>query len=222
MIPKKNISVVIMGDIVKSRQATDLSKLHRIFNRVIDDVNSTQKRNLRSPLTITLGDEFQGITTSLLVGLKIAMSVRRELLSQDVESRLLLGFVQIQTQVNKKKAWNMMGPGLSEARQMLNDKNDFNCYRFSFPSLNREVPLLLNGVGRSLTNIETHWTPTQRKYVRRTIESEKTMINIAKDLNISKNTLFKVLRSGQFQFYIQQQHTIEEALSLLDQEQGLA
>ena len=219
---KKNTSVIIMGDIVKSRQAAELKKLHQIFNGVVDDVNRGFRRCINSPLTITLGDEFQGIVSSLLMGIKIATKVRMDLLSKGVESRLVVGLAQIQTQVNKSKAWNMMGPGLSEARQVLNDKEDFNCYRFSLPSLNKEVPLLLNGLGRALTNVENHWTPTQMKYVTRAIDSEKTMANLAKDLKISKNTLFKVLRSGEFQLYIQQRNTIEEVLKLLDQEQGLA
>ena len=212
---------VIMGDIVGSRKSVNPKRLHHSFNLIIEEINREYKSHIKSPLTITLGDEFQGLVTSLTMGFKIAAQARMNLLCQNIESRMVVGHAQIETQVNPKKAWNMMGPGLSEAREILNDKDDFNCYRFSLPS-NRELSLLLNGLGRTLTNVETHWTSTQLKYVARVLNSEEPKNTIAKELKISENTLFKVLRSGEFQFYIQQKYTIEEVLALLDKKKELS
>ncbi|KAK0348888.1 hypothetical protein LTR94_035341, partial [Friedmanniomyces endolithicus] len=102
-----------MGDLVASEAATSRRALHRVFNAAIDEVNAAQRATLVSPLTITLGDEFQGLADTLADAIRIARRVRFALMAQDVACRVLVGEVAIDTPVNPERAWNMMGDGLS-------------------------------------------------------------------------------------------------------------
>lgn len=209
---------ILMGDIVRSRQAEDPQLTHRVFNKVVNQINEEMKAQILSPLTITLGDEFQGLIQTLEQTFKIAFAIRHALLLKSVPCRFVIGRTNIKTKINHRFAWNMMGPGLAEARMMLGKKEDANCYRFSLPN-DIKTEKLLNGIGLSLTLIENKWTPTQLQYVSKILlKKDHSKGQIAKGLKISENTLYKVLRSADFQFYLQQRKTIDEVLYLMDSE----
>lgn len=208
---------VLMGDIVMSRQSEDLFEVHKAFNREVSRINNQITEDILSPLTITLGDEFQGLVVNLQTAFSYAMLLRHALLMQDVNCRFVVGVVEIQTKVNKEIAWNMMGPGLAEARDALNNKENPNCYRFS---LGTEAPIeiLLNSVGMSLSSIESKWTYTQLAYISELLDQrDLTKRELSKKLRISENTLYKSLRSADFQLYEEQTLAVLAVLRLLDQ-----
>ncbi len=220
-VSKKNYAV-LMGDLIESSRFASPRKLHQLFNQLIVSANRQFEDNITSPLTITLGDEFQGLAASLNKAFEISQYVRLNLLLEGVQSRLVFGTATIETPVNPESAWNMMGKGLAEARDKLSDKREPNCYRFSFPA-QPQLELLLDGVGRSLTRIETDWTATQLGYVFAVLsKSDKTRSQIARSFNVSENSLYKALRSSHFSFYQQQITTIQTALKMEDEKQGRA
>lgn len=207
---------VLMGDLVGSTAAASRQALHDTFNAAVDAANRSYASDIVSPLTITLGDEFQGLLASLEAAFAVNRTLRMKLLLERVEARFVVGTARIDTEINREKAWNMMGQGLAEAREKLGDKKDSNCYRFSFPE-NRTLELLLDGVGRSLTQIETGWTETQLTYVAQVMsDSQESKSDIAKSLGVSDNSLYKVLRSAELRFYSKQIETIEAVLVLED------
>lgn len=81
------------------------------------------------------------------------LRLRLRLLVADVSCRFVIGTTQLETPVNPKEAWNMMGSGLAEARDKLNDKRATNAYRFSLPG-EPLVESLLDAVGDSHTHVE--------------------------------------------------------------------
>jgi len=213
-VAKRRHYGVVMGDLVKSSEATDRRKLHARFNRGIDEANARFAEELASPLTITLGDEFQGLTKALEAAFAIGCVVRVSLLRDEISTRIVVGTATLETDLNPEKAWNMMGPGLAEAREKLSDKNDENCYRFSMPQ-DEALELLLDAVGRSLTKVEAEWTETQLEYVMAILsDPEQPRSRTAKALGISENSLYKVLRSADYRFYSEQLETIRGALRL--------
>ena len=207
-----------MGDLVHSTAHADPRKLHLLFNQIVTQANQRFADSIASPLTITLGDEFQGLSTSLVRGFELNHFVRMSLLLKGVSTRLVLGIGAIDTAVNPKNAWNMMGEGLSKARDKLNDKKSLNCYRFSFPQ-HAQLELLLDCVGESMTNEETDWTNTQMEYVTRKLSKPKKSVSlIAQDLGITPNSMYKVLRSANSNFYEKQLKTMSEVLRMEDNE----
>ncbi len=215
-MPQTASYAISMGDLVESTGHADPNALHRLFNEVVARANRRFAESIVSPLTITLGDEFQGLSASLRRGFELNHFVRMSLLQEGVSTRLVLGIGAIDTAVNPDNAWNMMGEGLSLAREKLNAKMGSNCYRFSFPG-QQQLERLLDGIGRSITRTETEWTKTQLEYVaKRLSQAQKSVSVIAAELGISKNSMYKVLRSANADFYVDQLQTITEVLEAED------
>lgn len=207
---------IVMGDIVSSSKHEDKKRLHQIFNIVIEKSNLNFKHEIMSPLTITLGDEFQGIVKSFEYAFDIIYFIRLNLLDAEVDARFVLGKSIITTEINQKNAWNMMGEGLSEAREVLNNKRDVNAYRFSFPD-GPDIEILINAIGLNLTLIEEGWTKTQREYVLFLQNSPSlTKEQVSEKLKISKGNLYKVLKAAKYSLYCDQLLAIKTYLQQTD------
>jgi hypothetical protein len=209
-----------MGDLVASERARSLRAIHRGFNEAIDFANERYAADIESPLTITLGDEFQGLTRTLAQAWRIASTLRLRLLAVDVSCRFVVGTARLETPVNPREAWNMMGRGLAEARDKLNDKRATNAYRFSLPGETIIEPLL-DAVGDSLTAVELGWTPTQLKYYSSARDGSRTNVEIAKSLGVTPRSLYKVLHAARADFHRRQSVTLGRALTELDTRYGL-
>lgn len=214
MVRSANTYAVLMGDLVHSERSASAEHLHKRFNAAIDRHNRLHSEALASPLTITLGDEFQGIVTSLVVAAQIARDIRLELLSDAIDCRFAVGVVTLKTPLNTERAWNMMGPGLASTRARLNEKRSTTYYRFAIP----EHPVLetmLEASGASLTAIERAWTKTQRHDIQALLEGASPA-EIARRRNVSVHTIYKVRSSGSFDLYLIHWHAIQEALAEID------
>jgi hypothetical protein len=212
---------ILMGDIVGSEAAPSVAGVHRTFNAAVAWANERHGAHIRSPLTITLGDEFQGLIDGLANAWAVATDLRLKLMSADVSCRFVIGVAKLQTRVNPDKAWNMMGPGLAAAREKLNNKTLSNAHRFSFPD-DPVIELLTDAVGDSLTQIELGWTATQKDYVLRNRLAGRTPAQIAKTLKVSQGAVYKVLRAAQIDYYDRQALAVRTALAITDERYGLA
>ena len=122
MASSPSFHAVLMGDLVGSERHADPRDLHARFNAAIDRQNKALAADMASPLTITLGDEFQGLFTSLVAAAQAAREIRFELLGKDIDCRFVIGSIDLRTPVNSRRAWNMMGPGFADARERLGEK----------------------------------------------------------------------------------------------------
>lgn len=211
-------SCVLMGDIVRSETSLPPDELHRRFNRVIEAANAEFRDRLRSPLTITLGDEFQGLLDDLAPGLELLRWLRLALLDEGIGCRFVLGRVEIRTPVNAERAWNMMGPGLARARETLDDKKPGQLYRFSLP----DAPLIeqmLEALGAGLSLIETRWTDRQRRDITALLEGSSPA-ELAERRGVSVHSIYKVRASGHYETYRMQWQAIAAALESLDRQEG--
>lgn len=111
---------ILMGDIIGSREG-DQSLLQQNFAKLIEKVNKDYSTSFESPLTITLGDEFQGVVTSAKEAGEIVIALEEYRWDLDVEIliRYSLGLGEISTPINPKIAYGMLGSGLSEVREAL-------------------------------------------------------------------------------------------------------
>jgi hypothetical protein len=211
-------SVVIMGDLVRSESSLPVDLLHERFNTAVDDQNVAHANALLSPMTITLGDEFQGLVRSLEQAVMIARDLRFQLLSDGIDCRFVVGLAKIKTPINSQKAWNMMGPGLSRAREKLNQKKSDQFYRFSI-SDSPVMELMLDALGAGLSATERDWTDQQRKDIS-ALMSGLSPTELARQRNVSVHSIYKVRSSGNFDTYVLQWHAISEALTSLDKQEG--
>ena len=220
MVTQGSQLAVLMGDIVGSERARSVRTVHRAFNQAVVSANERHADTLRSPLTITLGDEFQGLLGTLVGAWSVAAELRLGLLAADVQCRFVIGTTRLETPLNAREAWNMMGSGQAAARDKLNDKRTTNAYRFSLPDEPIIEPLL-DAAGDSLTEVELGWTRTQREYYTKVHEASDTNAETARSLGVTPRSLYKVLHAARADFHRRQSAIIRRALTSLDERYGL-
>ncbi len=120
-------SFILMADIVSSHEK-DSKVLMSDFQVLVQWANKIYGDSIDSPLTITLGDEFQGIVSSASKGVDIILAMEEYILEEefDFKLRYVLNEGEVETPINPDKAYEMLGPGLTDARKMLNDMKKDN------------------------------------------------------------------------------------------------
>ncbi len=113
---------ILMADVVDSKLAKG-EKLAKELNKLVQYLNTTFEKQVASPLTITLGDEFQGVVNTEEAGLQIMLAAEEWLLR--LPDILVLRYVlhrgTIDTPINTEIAHGMLGKGLADARNRLNE-----------------------------------------------------------------------------------------------------
>src|SRR5450759_588107 len=114
---------VMMADIVKS-SSLEPAWLGEAFERLVSRCNEKCSDDIISPLTITLGDEFQGVAASLKGAVDTIFCLEETLLAEKFPFRLryVVLYGEIGTEINRTLAHGMMGSGLTPARQKLTHK----------------------------------------------------------------------------------------------------
>ena len=112
--------IILMADVIGSRTKNQM-QLIQDFKSVVAEVNEKHKHSLISPLTITLGDEFQGIINSIADAIDIVLGLEEALIGSNVSFKLRYVIVEglIETPINPQIAYGMMGDGLTRARRHL-------------------------------------------------------------------------------------------------------
>ncbi len=110
---------ILMGDVVASRRV-NARELQRHLKSLVSSCNSDLKSLILSPYTITLGDEFQGIATSLRAIIESIFYFEETCIKKRYHFKLhYVGhYGEIQTPINREIAYEMMGPGLTQARAL--------------------------------------------------------------------------------------------------------
>ena len=133
-----------MGDIVGSSNADQII-LQQNFAKLISKVNEDYSASFESPLTITLGDEFQGIVRSAKEAAEVVIALEEYRWDLEVEIliRYSLGFGEISTPINSKIAYGMLGPGLTEVREALTEMKDEEDRMMISGELDTKMPMKL-------------------------------------------------------------------------------
>lgn len=210
---------VLMGDLVDSERHDDPQRLHADFNAAIDSQNALLAAAIASPLTVTLGDEFQGLLQSLVAAARAAREIRFDLMRRAVDCRFVIGLVDLKTALNRERAWNMMGPGFAAARERLGEKRSGNHYRFSVPQ-DALLETLLEAIGASLTAIERNWSKAQRDVVIALLEGA-SIAEVARARDVGIPNVYKVRSAGDYDLYTTEWNAVQQALGALDHRYGL-
>ena len=148
---------ILMSDIIGSGEKPQ-KRLMEDFKKLINEMNVSFQSDILSPLTITLGDEFQGIIKDLSKSVEIILSLEERIIHKGLNFKLryILHQGEIETPINHKIAHEMLGPGLTEARFKLNDlKNEKN--RFTFSIDDKPQNEILTDAFRIFDHITAKW-----------------------------------------------------------------
>jgi SatD family (SatD) len=187
-----------MADVVKSRKI-DPVKVAENLKLLATTANKKFTKKILSPLTITLGDEFQGIPADLASGIEIIIYIEELGLEKNAGFKLRYVLVngEIETPVNKKIAYGMLGKGLTKARETINYlKKDEG--RFFFFSENNKNDL--NKLFMLYQSIVDDWKPKDLKIVSDFIKFDDYKI-VAGLNNKSLSLMWKRKRSLKIKEY---------------------
>jgi hypothetical protein len=198
-----------MADIIGSRKA-DQQILIGEFRKVVKHVNHKNKKDILSPMTITLGDEFQSIVKDLRAGLNIIVAMEERIIRENKTFRLRYVLLegQIETEINPKIAYEMLGPGLTAAREYLT-KLKADKRRFYFNLVNKEKGNVLNNAFIVLQSLIDAWRADKDFYLISEFLQLKDYKQIAVDLDKERSLIWKRRRSLKVQEYFSQLEVIK-------------
>jgi hypothetical protein len=148
---------ILMADVVSSSSREQI-QLRAQLKSLVKNINSELHERILSPYTITLGDEFQGISNSLYALLESIFFLEEQIIKRRYTFKLhyVAHFGEIQTPINRKIAYEMMGPGLTHARKLLTRKQRERP-RFTFDYPNQFENEILNNLFFVLEHVIDRW-----------------------------------------------------------------
>jgi hypothetical protein len=158
---------------------------------------------LISPLTITLGDEFQGLTNTMENGIKTIFDVEEIIIDKqyDFKLRYVLAYGKIDTAINNKIAYEMLGEGLTKARKDLNSlKNKDPRFLIRLSKYEEKKEQFLNKAFLIYQNFVDSWKEKDLEIVKEFLLHEDYKI-VAQNVNINQSNAWRRKKSLNIQEY---------------------
>lgn len=192
--------IVLMGDIIDSRSKNS-KKIMSEMKQLVNYINTKYSSSILSPLTITLGDEFQSIIKTKAPACQIIIDSVMYCFEHgfDWKLRFVLYEGKVDTKINTKIAYEMLGEALSNARNLLETKKKSDSLvTIQFKNSNQSETLQ-NSFGL-LTNLVSHWKIKDRELISRLI-SNSSIIQIAQLLNKDRTSVWRKSKTLQIAEY---------------------
>jgi hypothetical protein len=185
---------ILMADIVGSRKK-DSKLMMKGFRELVAKISSGYRGSFLSPPTITLGDEFQSVVKSLSAGIEIIFEIEEIILERELDFKLryVLYFGPIDTKINRKIAYGMLGEGLTETRQLL-ENNKIKRSRFFIKTAENELSEKLTLAFVMFQSILDGWSLKDRRIVKEFLFGDDYK-KIAKRLKKDASLLWKRRKS---------------------------
>lgn len=154
---KSRDKIILMADIQDSGLKNSFN-IMSFFKEIVTDVNIIFKKYIESPLTITLGDEFQGVIKNEQNAIKIIYYIEELLVKNNIDFKLryVINQGKIDTEINTIRAYEMLGKGLTDARNQLNELKKTK-YRFFISLTNESKNSILNNSFVIYQSIIDNW-----------------------------------------------------------------
>lgn len=184
--------LVLIGDLVASRHATDRASLQRRLQKAVQSLNRRREAGLRSPFTITLGDEFQAIYRDADTTFGDVFFLLHAL--APIRVRFALSVGKIDTPINKRQAIGMDGPAFHEAREIMNGlKKDGRL--LGLGGLDPEASRLAKPVLAILSGIIEPWRDTRLRLMAGLLDGADS-VSLAKAAQITPRAVNKNIRAA--------------------------
>lgn len=201
---------VIIGDIRKSRELGNRGQVQEDFQRALDAINAEFAEHITAKFIITIGDEFQGVLTSLEKSYDVC--VRVEDLLHPVRFAFGIGFGEITTALNDI-ALGMDGPAFHRARQALETAKRDGRWIIYDTAL-ETFDTLANALLALLHNVRESWTDRQREIVF-LLSQLGTHQKVAEKLGVARSAVTQSLTAANWGAFAEAQESLRRSLSLL-------
>ena len=205
---KKQLYFILMADVINSRESQQ-SDLMKDFKRVVTNVNQGSKAKILSPLTITLGDEFQGIAKDLQSAIEIIIQLEEEIIDKKANFALRYVLVEgeIETSINTSIAYEMLGSGLTMARNYLSESKSAND-RFHIVIKDKMKSKILNDGLRVFQGIVDEWDIDKDHELINYFLKYKDYKVVAEKLKRTRSVIWKRERSAKIKEYFSLKNVI--------------
>lgn len=181
----------VIGDLVLSRQITARRAFQTRLNQGLQDL-SRARRDIVSPYTITLGDEFQAVYASPKRIFRDLLAVQS--LAHPTRVRFAIGVGSLTTRLNRERAIGMDGPAFSSARDsLIKLKNGVNLYRVGGLPQNTETWVNLDL--DLISHIVTPWKKNRFDIAVRLLDAQSPL-DIGPQLHVTASAVYKNIRAG--------------------------
>jgi len=155
-----------MADITDSRKKGG-KNLMEAFQKLVNTTNDNLKEVLLSPLTITLGDEFQGIARDLSGAVAIIIHLEEHHIFNEIDFKLryVIHCGEVDTDVNPASAHAMLGEGFIIAREMLDLLKKNKNSRFKIKTENSGADKVINAAFELYTTLLDSWKISDFKLI---------------------------------------------------------
>ena len=209
----KTAHFILMADIINSRDLDQADTMGDFFE-LVNFVNKEWKANILSPLTITLGDEFQGVISGQdsVADVIFALEERAVKLAYGFKLRYVIYEGSIDTKINKKIAYGMMGDGLTRAREKLGTmKRTAN--RFNFYLMDEAKSQALNDIFLLFQGIVDNWEPDHDSSLITAFLETENYKDVAKEVGRDRSSIWRRRRSLRVREYLATKRVIVFLLS---------
>ena len=180
-----------MADVIDSR-SKDSKELMMHFKQLVVRIRRKHRGKFLSPLTITLGDEFQGIVKTFEIAVDIIFSIEEELIKmgKDIKLRYIVEYGSIETNINSRVAYEMLGKGLTDAREHLNASKKDKEVRVVIFLKDDAYSKAMEKLFFVLTSIYDKWKLNDYYLIEAFLEF-KSYLMVSKALSINRSQVWK-------------------------------
>lgn len=206
--------IILMADIVGSRDQNS-KELMNYFKILVEESNDTFQDFITSPLTITLGDEFQAIIKSAEVATQIILFLEESLIHKELHFKLryVINEGNIDTMINNTRAFEMLGEGLTEARELLGKLKEGDS-RFFVSLYDKKISTILNESFVIYQSIIEGWKVERDYEMVSSFLKYKDYKIISEILNRNRSLIWKRERSLHLKSYYAIKKIIELSVKL--------
>lgn len=211
--------IVLIGDLIGSKDLNgkEREKCQSILKETLENINNVDSSSIRSPLTITLGDEFQAVYDDLSTVLADSWSVLAAL--HPVGVRFSIGIGQIYTPINSEQALGMDGPAFHVAREGMDQlKSSGRIYNVEIGSRSDRAEEIVSLV--DLVNHTLHFLSNELKQWKKTRlqvlvmhQKGELVKKIAEELDISESAVYKNRGEGDLDLILKLKESIGENIN---------
>ena len=229
---KNNVKIALIADIIASKKLKERAQTQKILSTILTKMNDDYSDQLESNLTITLGDEFQGIVrdvkTAFLLIDRITLELQimtKEQLDDDISLRWGMGLGELITPIeNKEVSIGTDGPAYWHAREAIESVHENDDYGLLNEKIVTEHDdnLFYNSIIRLQNVIRNQWTQTQKETVHYVLLADgyndigNQMVTDALEKGLGKSlsaqTVSKRIISTQIKQYIQSRRLLADKI----------
>jgi len=201
----------LTSDLVGSKQQSERERMQQRLESTLQQANEAFAARLAVPLTITLGDEWQGLVRTTADAFRIDFFVRRGLHPAQVRSGIGRGLIS--TTIRDRTSL-MDGPCFHRSREAITLAKKRSGSATVLSSGRPELDDFINRSGELLHAVFDDWTDKQFASVMAYLDHE-TETKAARSLGVTQPTLHKSIHGAHGKEFLNAVHAREVFLERL-------